>query len=221
MEIITAQLDKIAIGLNIEGVNPSRFLPEGADWFNLILAVDEPMTGLTFDLVMDKVKTNNFKLIEESIDEFDVDTYINLLVKICLQLKQKYKKVLIHVHQYEGTTILHKILEKETGIKAILDGTNFFLNSCDYKKDYPDVDCLFSISQCASLSEKVKAGTLIVGENFYPFDPVKNQISLKAAKAKNRIEDYLVNVKYIKGNILVVNDLWNPTDLNLKISLLD
>lgn len=207
-------IGKMAIGLNIEGCRPTYSLPGLCDWYNIILAVDEPMAGITFDHVMKKVNTNKLQYIEQAIDNFDVDEYIKQMVTIITRIKESnnYKKILVHVHQYTGTTILDRTLEEKTGIKTILDTTNFFETPTDYSKNYPNIDCLISISQCASVNIDCKAGTLIVSDGFINFDVKKNTIDTNKYFATNFIIKYLDGIDYKIGTILVVNDLWNPTD---------
>ena len=205
-------IGKMAIRLNIEGCRPTYSLPGFCDWYNIILAVDEPMAGITFDHVMKKVNTNKLQYIEQAIDNFDVDEYIKQMVTIITRIKESnnYKKILVHVHQYTGTTILDRTLEEKTGIKTILDTTNFFETPTDYSLNYPNIDCLISISQCASVNIDCKAGTLIVSDGFINFDVKKNTIDTNKYFATNFITKYLDGIDYKIGTILVVNDLWNP-----------
>ena len=210
-----SDIESIAIGLNIEGCNPYKLMPKRCEWYNLIIAVDEPLNGITFDNVMDKVKSRDLKYIEEAIDDFDIDNFISTLVKIIKDIESLncYKNILIHVHQYTGTTILHETLKQLTGINTILDTTNFFESPTNYSIMYPDIDCLISISQCASLSKTCRAGTFILPTSFYSFDVRENKIYVGDNKFENNIEPYLIlqDIEYVHGNILVVNDLWNPT----------
>jgi hypothetical protein len=209
---------KLAIGLNIEGCRPTLNIPKNCDWYNVILAVDEPMAGITFDDVMKKVKDNNYEYIEQAIDFFDVENYIEQMVTIIERIKNNnnYKNILIHVHQYTGTTILDKTIEKKTNIKTILDTTNFFSSPTDYNKDYPDIDCLVSISQCASVTTNCKAGTIIVPDYFMDYDVAKNVVYTNKKTVSNNIDKYMDGIKFSRGGILVVNDLWNPTDYQIK-----
>ena len=208
-----AKLKNIAIGLNIEGTRPTETLPANADWYNIILAVDEPIKNITFNDLMEKVRMNNYKYIEQAIDSFCVDTYIQQMTQIINSIKNtgKYSNILVHVHQYTGTTILSQTLEINTGIKTILDTTNFFDTPVNYSKEYPHTDCLISISQCASVSTDCKAGTLIVGNKFMNWDVSNNLIYTQGYYSNNKIKPHLKDIPYVEGNILVVNDLWNPT----------
>jgi hypothetical protein len=221
--IKVSEIGKIAIGLNIEGCRPTYSLPSGCDWYNIILAVDEPMRGNTFDDVMKKVNTNKYQYIEQAIENFDVEKYINQMVTMIQRIKESndYNKILIHVHQYTGTTILDKTLEEKTGIKTILDTTNFFESPINYSKQFPDIDCLISISQCASVNFECRAGTLIVSDGFLNFDVGKNTIDTNKLFATNFVTKYLDGINYKIGTILVVNDLWNPTEEEIKHSTIE
>lgn len=201
--------------LNIEGCRPYSNLPINADWFNLIIAVDSPFLGDTFDVIMDKVKKNNFELIEKSIENFSVEKYICDLVNVINQIQNSnnYKNILIHVHQYENTTVLDKILEQKTGIKTILDKTNFYENPIVYSEMFPNIDCLISLSQCASLNQNILAGDFIVPQNFYYFDVKNNYVDLTPISHDNKIEKYLVDINYKISNVLMVNDLWSPNNI--------
>lgn len=118
----------------------------------------------------------------------------------------------MHVHQYKGTTKLHIELQKRTGLKVILDETNFHENPVDYREKYPNIDALVSLSQCAGFGHM--AGEFIVPKGFLNFDVSTNTIDLKPEFQTNYIEDVLPKeLSFVKGNILVVNDLWNP-DVN-------
>jgi uncharacterized protein len=205
-------------GLNIEGCRPTYTLPPSCDWYNIILAVDEPLVGITFDDVMEKVNKNKFKYIEQAIDGFDVDNYINQMTTIIQRVKgtNEYKNILVHVHQYTGTTIFDKTLQEKTKIKTILDTTNFFDTPIDYSKVYPEIDCLISISQCASMSLECKAGTLIVADDFMNFDVINNILYTAPINAVNKITKYLKDIPYVTGSVMVVNDLYNPSKYQIE-----
>jgi len=207
-------LGKYVVGLNIEGDRPAQRLPKGCDWYNIVLAIDEPLLNITFQDVMYKVQQNQFCYIEQAIPEFDVDKYIVQMQTVINRIKENndYKNMLVHVHQYTGTTKLAETIQERTKIKTILDTTNFFETPVDYAATYPDIDCLISISQCASMSLECKAGTLLVADRFMGFD-VKHNIIYTAKKppAENKIEKYLTDIPHVVGTVLVVNDLYNPT----------
>jgi len=200
------------VGLNIEGCRPCDYLPEKCAWYNLIIAVDAPLQYITFNDVMEKVKKNKYQMIEEAIEEFNIDTYISELVNVINAIKADYKNILIHVHQYRGTTCLDRIIETKTGIRTILDETNFFTHPINYAKDFSEIDCLISLSQCASVNKYVGAGLFIVPTGFMNFDVKNNIIYTNVIEKPNNIRKYLEGViSYVEGKILVVNDLWNPT----------
>lgn len=201
-------LGKIAVGLNIEGPKPSLVLPQGCEWFNIIQVIDEPLKGFNFDSVMKIVNDNKYQYIEQAVG-IDIDKFVDRLVNLINRIKKDYNNVLVHVHQYTGTTILDKTIETKTNVKTILDETNFFESPINYEKKYPTIDCLISISQCAGFDNI--AGTWIVPDGFMEFDVKKNTIYKNKVYTKNLIEKYLeLDFQFVKGNILVVNDLWNP-----------
>src|SRR4029078_3680381 len=115
---------------------------------------------------------NQFCYIEGAIEGFDVDNYIEQMQTVITRIKENndYKNMLVHVHQYTGTTKLAETIQERTNVKTILDTTNFFETPVDYATTYPDIDCLISISQCASMSLECKAGTLLVADRFMEFD---------------------------------------------------
>ena len=216
--ILTKDLPKLAVGLNIEGYHPTEYInKETTDWINIIQSIDLPLENDTFDMVMKRVRENNYDYIEQAVG-IDIDDFIDKLTKMVLNIKKRYKNPLIHVHQYVGTTVLDKTLFKTTGVFAITDKTNFFETPVNYIEKYPDVDCVISISQCAGLG--VKNGTWIIPTGFMNYDVVNNFIETEHIYVKNVAKDF-VEFEYIEGDILVVNDLWNPTDLSKGVLLLD
>jgi hypothetical protein len=206
-------LHKIASGLNIEGYRPTLSLPKACKWYNIIQVIDEPLKGINFDDIMKIVNDNKYQYIEQAIN-IDIDNFINTLTNLINEIKSEHKNLLVHVHQYTKTTILDKTLEKKTGVKTILDTTNFFETPIDYKQEYPDIDGLLSISQCAGFG--LEAGTWIIPSGFMNFDVKNNVINTDVIFAENHIEKYVkFDANIVKGNILVVNDLWNP-NLNVQ-----
>ncbi len=209
-QIKLSELSSIALGLNIEGCRPTLSLPDGCKWYNLIQVIDTPLAGTTFDKVMASVKNNNYSLIEQAVN-IDIDKFIDQLSNLVKEISVHHKNLLVHVHQYTGTTILDRLIYEKTGIKTILDTTNFFETPTNYAKDYPDIDGLVSISQCAGFG--LKEGSWIVPDNFFEFNVHTNKIYDKAlpSKASNDVQKF-IKFEHEIGNILVVNDLWNPTD---------
>jgi hypothetical protein len=217
-QIAIKDLAKIACGLNIEGYRPSNSLPKGCEWINIVQVIDEPLIGETFDDVMAIVKSKKYKYIEEAVN-IDISTLLKQLTSLINNVKKVRNNILVHVHQYEGTTILHETLSRLTCVKTICDKTNFYENPINYKKDYPDIDCLISISQCAGFGHK--AGTWIIPGSFMHFNTKENDICLYKIIGNNNAKKY-VDFDHVTGNILVVDDLWNPSfdDIaNKKITL--
>jgi uncharacterized protein len=199
-------LNNIAVGLNIEGHRPTLTLPANCKWYNIVQVIDEPLKGINFDDVMKSVNDNKYEYIEQATG-IDIDIFINQLVRVINKIKINHKNILVHVHQYTGTTILDKTLHTHTGLNVILDTTNFFETPINYSEVYPNIDCLISISQCAGFGHK--AGTWIIPTNFMEFDVGNNIINTTKIYAENDIERF-VDFEYVKGSILIVNDLWNP-----------
>lgn len=218
--IKTSELGKIAKGLNIEGYRPTLSLPEGCKWYNIIQVIDEPLKGVNFNDVMGIVYEHKHNFIEEAVG-IDIEEFVNTLVDIINGIKTEHKKLLVHVHQYKGTTILDKVLHERTGVDVILDETNFFDSPIVYKDKYPDIDGLLSISQCAGLD--TPAGAWIIPSGFMEFDVTHNIIFSNRIAPENGIKDYIPStLQYIDGDILFVNDLWNPVKgTNPKIIILD
>lgn len=202
-------LGKLAAGLNIEGFRPTLNLPPACKWFNIVQVIDEPLHGINFDDIMKKVNDNKYEYIECSIG-IDMEVFINQLTKLITDIAKDYKQVLVHVHQFEQTTILHKTLESKIDnpkIKFITDKTHYYEHPVIYKDTYPNIDALISISQCAGFG--LKAGTWIVPENFLEYDVTNNIIFTNKTTVENNIKPY-VSFDYVEGDILMVNDLWNP-----------
>jgi hypothetical protein len=199
-------LPKIAVGLNIEGYRPTLNLPPNCKWYNIIQAIDEPLEGTTFDDVMASVKSNNYSFIEQAVG-IDIEIYLEQVIGFIQAISKHHSKVLVHVHQYTGTTKLAEVIQERTHIKTILDTTNFFETPIIYSEVYPQLDALISISQCAGLG--TKAGEWIIPTNFLQFDVKHNIIYTTPQVALNEAAKY-VNFPCTEGPILMVNDLWNP-----------
>ena len=216
--------------LNIEGCRPVQNLPKKCKWFNLVYPIDYPMLGETFDGIMKIVKENKYQYLEQAHRRCtDIDKFINKLVILINFIKKDYPNLLVHVHQYEGSTILHQTLEERTGVKCILDKTNYHEHPIDYKKEYPYIDALFSLSQCANLENDFESSELEINftipNHYMDFDVRENIIYTQPIYAINHIQKYIeqanqygytnLKMRYdlfrtSKHNVLVVNDLWNP-----------
>jgi HD superfamily phosphodiesterase len=209
-------LGQIAAGLNIEGDHPRYYLPPYCKWYNLIMAIDAPLKGDNFDDVMDRVNKNKYDLIEKAVD-IDVEQFIDQLVDIINKMKKDHNNLLVHVHQYDGTTVLHKILENKTGVKCITDITNYNEYPTNYRVDYPQIDGLFSISQCAGLG--ADAGAWIIPDKFMYYYVNDEYITTQPHVDYSYVDFSYSDIKkyidfeYIEGTILIVDGLWNP-DVN-------
>lgn len=200
------QLSDIAVGLNIEGCRPVAHLPVNCKWYNIVQVIDEPLKGILFDDIMQTVKENSYQYIEQAVG-INIDTLINQLVTFVTAVAKHHKNVLIHVHQYENTTLLAETLQKKTQIKAITDKTNYYENPVIYSSEYPDIDALISISQCAGFS--VPVGQWIIPTNYMSFDVSQKIVYTTPQVVTNHATEHFP-YDYIGGTVLVVNDLWNP-----------
>lgn len=199
-------LGTIARGLNIEGCRPSYNMPHKCKWYNIVQSIDEPLKGDTFDDVMKRVHDDKYDLIESAVG-IDTDNFIDNLVRIISSIKKNHTNLLVHVHQYTGTTILHKILQDRTHVRCILDKTNYYESPVDYRQEYPDIDGLISISQCAGLN--LEAGEWIIPEYFINFDVNERIIYNIPIHVDNHIKDH-VQFEYTEAPLLVADALWNP-----------
>lgn len=195
--------------LNIEGCRPYSKLPQNCSWFNIALVLDSPIYGHSFNEILEKSKES---LIEGAIDNFSTERYLDQLTCLIFKIKnsEKYKNILIHVHQYSGATNLHHILTNRTGILAVTDITNYYECSIDYTNS--KFDCLISLSLCASVSKEYLPGSFVVPKNYYYFDVNHKIVSLIPSVFSNEIEDYLDEITYQECDMLVVDDLWNPIE---------
>lgn len=202
-------LHKIAVGLNIEGNRPTEHLPNDCKWYNIIQVIDEPLKGVNFDDIMKRVNDNKYEYIEQAID-LNMYNFFNQLTQLINDITNDHKNILVHIHQFENTTILHKTLDKKINrenVKFISDKTHYFEHPVIYKNEYPNIDALISISQCAGFG--LNAGSWIIPTGFMEFDVKNNIIYSDIRHITNYIKPY-VKFDYSEGNILMVNDLWNP-----------
>ena len=261
-------INTVARGLNIEGNRPLSYLPSQCKWFNILQVVDTPITCNNLDTSADisanvsvntsadtgingnsniediihKSQSEGFDYIEEIVG-INVEDLVTKLSKLILNISKDFSNPLVHVHQYTGTTKLAETLQRNTGIKAILDLENYYNTPVNYVDEYPNIDCLISISQCAGFVDP--PGTFIVPTGYIEYDidynviynttlPLNttecNTISLPYTteckdinKCGNTGCSYLtkygdirkyIDFEYVEGNILVVNDLWHPSKLS-------
>lgn len=218
-------LKNLALGLNIEGCFPYKALEElnkrdekvkpevkpqpftKVKWYNLVVAVDAPLEDFTFEALMEKKAKHEYDLIETAAG-MDRETFLRDLLTILHKVSEGHSCLLVHVHQYEGSTALVDILRKE-GFLTISDKTNWHEGPVDYAKDWPQIDGLFSLSQCAGLG--AAPGEWIVPTAYYPFD-VKTNLVVKASPPfVNSLNPSDLPIHVYRGPLLVVNDLWNPS----------
>lgn len=231
-------LGNLALGLNIEGDRPARYLPRGCAWYNFIVAVDAPLRGVTFDEVMCNKATLGCDLIEEAAG-IDPRTYVDDVVSIVNAVQRRHSRLLVHIHQFVGTTTLDSIVrDRCPGLhEVITDVTHFFAHPVNYAKDYPDVDAVLSLSQCAALSEELKVGQWWTPTEVHAFDPDTSVVCLGPAhhpattttttrtQCNPRVDELWAHGgrmagRVAKGALLMVDDLWNPTPEDMKRDVL-
>lgn len=200
-------LHKIAHGLNIEGYRPATHLPPKCKWYNVVQVIDNPLEGHTWNQIMEIVNANKYELIEESIG-LDCSEFLSQLTTFINLVKSKHSKILIHVHQYSGTTVLNQLIQDHTGVLTILDKTNFYNDPVIYSEMYPDIDALVSISQCAGFG--LEPGTFIIPNQWMEFDVENNIIFTTPVKNYHNNALDLFPFEHRVGALLMVNDLWNP-----------
>lgn len=231
------KLSKIAVGLNIEGYHPALSLSEfkgrnNCKWYNIVQVIDEPLKGETFDKIIKIKKDNNYDLIEEAVS-IDLTILFKTFVDFITCVSTKTDgDILVHIHQLKGTTLIGEKIEcilkhmKPDITERIqiiydelitttesndFDGTSYNVKRINYTKEYPNIKSMISLSQCAGFD--VKPGSWIVPDRFMDFDVKTNTIDQTNQKfVNNHAFDIMKELRlpYIKGNILVVNDLWNP-----------
>ena len=214
---IIKKLGNIACGLNIEGCRPVNFLPDYCKWFNIIQVIDTPLTGNTFDNIMEEMFYINSNTIEEAAG-IDLNIFINDMVKLINNIKKDYPKLLVHIHQNKNTTKINLILSKILNMKIIMDEINFYSTPVDYEKFYPEIDALLSISQCAGFD--LPTGCYIVPNSFMEYDTFNNIIYTNKTIHHTDIIKY-IDFDYATGSILYVKELWNPDNFFDDILLLD
>lgn len=235
MEKITFQyLPKIAIGLNIEGCSPAMRLPQQCKWYNIVQVIDEPLKGETFDKVIKTKIENSYECIEEAVG-IDMNELLKTIIDFITSIADRTKgDILVHIHQLKGSTMIGEKLEYimrttytdlmhrlriiydelENNTDNCFDGTQYNVKKIDYSKEYPTIKSMVSLSQCAGFG--ANPGTWIIPKSFMNFDVKTNTIDkTNQMCCQNGADDIMneLHIPYVKGNILVVNNLWNP-DLN-------
>lgn len=202
-------LARLGNGLNIEGCRPVRYLPNGCTWWNIIQVIDNPYRNITFDNVLDITKKCGYDYLEQAVG-INVEELINTYSDLIEKGKSIYTNVLVHIHQYEGTTQLHERLAQRCGVTVITDVTNFYEHPTDYKRLYPDTDLLISISQCAGIGE-IEPGMFIIPDQYIEYDLSTNKITeVFGSECNHILTDNAWGNSFFRGNMIVVDHLWNP-----------
>lgn len=161
---------------------------------------------MAFDDIMSSVKNNSYNYIEQAVC-IDVNILMEQLTTFVNNIKKDHKNILMHVHQYTGTTKLSEALENITSVKTILDKTNFYEHPVNYKELYPNINALISIPQCAGFN--IKAGEWIIPKNFMNYDIINDIIYTNKITVENNASEYFP-YNYTEGTIIIVDNLWNP-----------
>lgn len=200
--IALEELGTLYEGLNIEGCRPPAYLPRGAAWYNVAQVIDDLLRGDNFEDVMRRVQQGALRFIEEAVG-IDVQAYLDTLAALVARLSKLHPGLLVHVHQYEGTTALAQELEARTGVRCILDKTNFYEHPVDYSSITPAVDAVLSVSQCAGFGHA--PGTLLYPDRFHAFNVAQGTIQVGDCIPATR------NGLATKPcRFLMADCLWNP-----------
>lgn len=269
---------QLAGGLNIEGGFPGQILKTtngNGLWINLILVLDRPLID---NILFDEIFLNNkYPLLENAISEINEHNFLAIyLMIICYYIengRQIIKKnindtltLTIHIHQDVIALALINIINTYLDIMITKLNINITNVKINYKTDigtfvnttheYNDTDILISLSQCAGLDPRFKAGTLLIPNQFIPYDIDNQSINLtQKYKVDNNLltnlkeiissrfydaSINLINNHYISSNpqkindkcqkismhnfhitdILQVDKLWNPKNINEMINII-
>jgi hypothetical protein len=186
-------LHKFAGGLNIEGGFPALELKKHNQkgiWANLAVVLDQPvMTGETFDDLLGIVTENDYPLLENAINDLNEHKYIAASLLIIIYYLINVPKILnetrklnmiIHIHQdVTCKPLLMIIKDYLSDIMRLLDldedkyNIKYLTDHGVYRKsdhNYENVDVLISISQCAGLAPEAGPGSMIISNEFIPYD---------------------------------------------------
>lgn len=200
-KIKISELEKHASGLNIEGGYPYNHITNNGElsnkiWVNSVIVLDRPLIdNLLFDVLFKRFTDNSYTLLENVIPEINEPDFIALYCSIimyyvynCESLLNKDKaKIVVHVHQDKHSINLINILKKYVDdlIKQFDINTDKFTltyttddfhyqNTTPYKPE--DADILISLSQCAGVDRKIKAGDILITNKFIPYDIDNNVV---------------------------------------------
>lgn len=234
--IAIKDLHKIAGGLNIEGGSPVSLLKtsETQDrkkiWANLVVVLDQPIIkNETFEQLMVIVDNHKYPLLENAVDDLNEHKFLAASLMLIVYYMKNGKTLLrrqgnicisVHVHQDKASYRLVLLLQEY--LAAILDIIDFKDASVlvDYRMDnkvyrnedhhYNDTDILISLSQCAGLDPRFPAGTIIVPQQFIPYNIDANTIDMKGTYVVHndvidRLPDILNNIARKEVIIRYVN----------------
>jgi uncharacterized protein len=199
-------LGSLAKGVNIHGCRPYQFLPEGCKWYNIVQVMYD-------ELVPENIPEEETEddMIERSAG-IDIDQLLEQLTAIIKNIKKDHDKLLVHVHQYPGTTILHELLKQRTGVKCILDEGDFVQHPTNYRDEYPEIDGLISLEICVGIG--CSPGNWIVPKYYLPFSSRHRIIYNEPQYAINHIKKYLPpDFEYLSCPILWMDNNCDPDDI--------
>ncbi|XWV25275.1 hypothetical protein QJ856_gp0495 [Tupanvirus deep ocean] len=236
------QLFHLAAGLNIEGGYPLLDLlktnPKGK-WINLILVLDRPLVdNITFDELF---SNNKYPLLENAIDNLNenhflasylmiIGYYIDNGHQICCKNETEYLNITIHLHQDTASTPLLNLLKsyvevviKDNGLEHKKIKINYLTDEKTYvcsDHNYDDTDLLISLSQCAGLHPNLMPGSLIIPNQFIPYQIHDNIIYESLSyEMPNLLKKDLENVLFSKFNnysVKYINDNYVSANPNKK-----
>lgn len=184
---------------NIEGGLPALKLQKNNTkslWANLVVILDRPWEDITFDELFRQVEEKKYKMLENGINCLNEHKFLIAYMSIILYYlnnghkllnleKNKLLHIKIHLHQDKRFNKILQLIELyliqlhdhiKNPFRVTYASDNWTYMTTDEK--YDDTDILLSFSQCVGLDSKLVPGTLIVPNEFIPFDIQNNKIHI-------------------------------------------
>lgn len=199
-EITVSDLDKLAVGLNIEGGDPCKDLlrdSPNALWVNLVMILDRPLIdNVLFQDLEAILKKNNYSMLENTVDCLNEHQMLVTLIMIVMYYIDYRKTIfgktvvdmLIYFHQDKIANHLIDIFDKHLcdivlALNVDINGVRINYETDDRiyltsNRTYKDIDILFSFSQCAGLSKEYFPGKMIIPTKFIPYHIQEKEILL-------------------------------------------
>ena len=182
------ELETIADGLNIEGVDPSIDAGPDTLWVNSVLVLDRPLLDekRTFAQIDDEKRRKGYPLLENVIPQIDEQAILDAYMNIILFYTRRYDRIAVHIHQSP---------EDAAGWIELLRSRVMYVCSnpnceIDWRTDNPSyrqfdakaakpVEVLISLSQCAGLNSKFPPGVLLLPSTVIPFHVNQNVVDAR------------------------------------------